>query len=338
MAIKIKKKRKDKEPKVKESELEDDETAEDEDEDEDYDADVDEDEDDEDDDDDDDDDLAPSVEMDDKFVNTSLGAAKWIDQNRQKLVIGFIVLVVAITGFVAWQSYEDSQRLEEASALNIAIEAYAYPTVEEADSEKQYIEMINEVQRSTYPVPNYRKTHADSQARHNEAYTLASEAAANYPEAEIAGEAHLLAASAAFYLNKKDETAQHLGQALTMLPKEEPTSLFASLMDITLLMEEGKYEEAIAGYDSLMSSTAPQYGSFLLLEKGMAQELAGKNDAAIQTYVALINGYTTAPAYQLSEARRRLNLLSDDPEALLFGTGSSSEEASTEDAPAEDGE
>ena len=148
-------------------------------------------------------DVSEEIADPDSFVKASLGLSNWLQKNWKPVSGVTIAVIVLAIGVSFYLDHQRNKRIAASSELTKALVAYNTPLAEEA----AFIQ--------------FRSTYDNEQARTEAVYQLATAAIESHGQSEIAGEAHLLAASAAQRLGKLDEATAHIDQALALISTGE---------------------------------------------------------------------------------------------------------------------
>lgn len=261
----------------------------------------------------------------DRFVQASVGVTGWFQKNWKLVAVVAGVAVTGVIGYMVWDHLRESTRVKQSAALNQAIVANTLPTRADVQQLKDYQQQI----RLTYqlrgqPLPpdfdleqlvptEFSAVFATADERNEAVLQSAQAVVSQFPDAEVVGEANLVASAAAKRLGRNDE-AQALASAAAGKVDAE-VEIFVTQIEAATLADAGKTDEAVRKYRSILEAGPKYYGAFALLQIGTLLEQAGQAEKAADAYAELVARFPEAP--EVEEGNRRLGLLVDDARARI---------------------
>jgi tetratricopeptide (TPR) repeat protein len=231
--------------------------------------------------------------QEDKFIEGVLKLYAFLRENLRTIIIVVAVVLVAVAGYAVYYQNQENRRVEAASALREASEAYQtaeeslFDTEKLAESEGSLITAQSQLQEVFEKYPN---TTFSDEARYQYAKTLYYQQ--NYPEARV-------------------QFQQIIDQHQ---PENQIYGLYAQKAIGNTYEQEGNYERAIAAYQAKAFSPTPQLSAeirkFVLTSaksnQAVAYEKSGDPDAARAMYKEIMDEFRNTLEAGLAEKSREL--------------------------------
>lgn len=286
--------------------------------------------------------LAP----DDRLVTSGVNAAKWMTEHRKKIYIGVGVIITAVVAYAIIDSVITSNRLEEARSINVVLETFPDrahlartsalagirpPGCEGSlfdcqakcdDQAKSGDPMAAQMRQLCVQMCSDSYTQCvakEDSAAVDKAITLAESAVAEHGDSAVGGEAMLLLGTAAQRKGDFAKAEANLASAKGQLNDVDPANLFVLQAEATLLVDQGKTDEALSTLERIRKKDDQYFSAFALFEMGGLYEQKGENEKAANAYAELLGKYEDAGQVYAGEARKRLNMLVSDAEDRIQG-------------------
>ena len=247
----------------------------------------------------------------DAFVQASAGFWTWMQKNWRLVVAGVGAIIVLYVGVWIYINHTENAAIEQSAALNLALDAHRTPTKQEIEERKFMMRLeMPQVDSSFY---DDFKSFDNAQSREEAVLQGAEKVIDTYSDSEVAGEAHLLAASAAHRLGETDKVMSNIDEAQKAVSEE--AQVFVLQAKAVQLTDEEKFADAIKVYEQIAELGPRFYGAFSLMQQGRLYEVLEDTEAAANSYAEVVARYPEA--IQVRDARQRLGLLTDDPDARI---------------------
>lgn len=227
-----------------------------------------------------------------EFVTAVASATRWYGQNRQKVNMGAVALVVIFligTGYFWWQKRSAEQAGE---MLGIAMTIYQAPIVPPSS-------VPGAVQQAgTYP---------SEKARYEAALAAFQNVATTYASSPAGIAARYHAAETLFSLGRAAEAHAEY-QAVIDKGGDSVYGRMAHLGLANVMLAEGQGDQAVKMYEDLAANRdtiVPVDG--VLMQLGAAYEKLGKKTEARTTYKRIVDEFPESPLVQA--ARQQMALL-----------------------------
>jgi len=244
--------------------------------------------------------------MDDRFLRASGSAVTWMMENRRMIFFVAGLVVAVCIGAIAFAYSKEASAVQRSSLLTNVFVTLDAPTEEEA----QYIEAKREMQRAqmgiaanaddilriSYRVPDDRRRF---QALHDYFVDIQTKLSGT----SLAAPAALMQAGIAMRVGVLD--VARAGYDKASQSTQEDIRLFGLLGKAEVLLDEKKFDEALAVYDAIIALN-PGFASFATLSQGQIYELSGQIDKAISAYQSVIRDFGQTGDHRTALARLRL--------------------------------
>ena len=231
--------------------------------------------------------------QEDKFIEGVLQVYAFLREHLRTIIIVVGVVLVAVIGYAAYYQNQENRRVEAASALRQANEAYQ--TAEESlfDTEKL----------------------AESEALLKTAQTQLQQVFEKYPNTTFSDKSRYQYAKTLYYQQNYPEARTQFQQIIDQhQPENQIYSLYAQKAIGNTYEQEGNYAEAIAAYQASAFPPSPELSPeirrFVLtsakFNQAVAYEKSGDPDAARAVYKEIIDEFRTTLEAGLAEKSREL--------------------------------
>ncbi|MCL2326163.1 MAG: tetratricopeptide repeat protein [Proteobacteria bacterium] len=244
--------------------------------------------------------------MDDRFLRASGSAVTWMMENRRMIFFVASLIVATCIGVIVFAHSKEASAVQRSSLLTNVFVTLDAPTDEEArriEAEREAwrtrmgIEVnTDDILRISYTVPSDRR-------RFEALHAYFADVQAKLNGTSLAAPAALMQAGIAMRVG--DLNLARAGYEQASQSTHEDVRLFGLLGKAEVLLDEKKFDEALAVYDAI-TTLNPGFASFATLSQGQIYELSGQTDKAISAYQSVIRDFGQTADHRIAMARLRL--------------------------------
>lgn len=232
----------------------------------------------------------------DPILDATLQGVSWADENRNLVLGGILLVIVAALGVWIYSAYSSSQQVQASQVLSPAL--WEYETLL-TDSPT-----MDQIKESGIIAPP-EHTFASETERWQQVYDVAGKALAEYSSGAIAQSARVTRAAAAMRLQKNDEAIKLYTEYLDGKTSDALVPL--AYMGLgSAYAAAGKVDEAAANFDKLGKTNAA-WATTANFAKARLFDAAGKKEQARELYHEILEADPETP--HRDEIERALALL-----------------------------